>query len=149
MKTLHKLALGTLALTPFLTFSQTDVVAKWQQQHPEVECVPQSVYDALSEHEKTQLHALPVLIYSGELNEATINSFATLHGIKGIEPAKDPQADRAIKEWLHAHPELKIVKRSAFSLETENVQEELLKCSFCLVLKGEVVTWEDIQLFGQ
>ena len=148
MKSVLKLALVSLGLVPYCVISQTNAMGKWQQQHPEVECISYETFNALSEKERAQLSKVPLLLFFGELNENDINLFAAKHGLKGVKPAQSPEAEREVKEWLVNHREVKIVKRSEFLKETENVQEELLKCSHCLVLKGEVVTLDDVQLFG-
>lgn len=66
--------------------------------------------------------------------------------LKNYESKLESDAEKeAVKHWFSEHQDVKLVKRSEFDNSSIAIQNEYLNCSYCLILKGEILSFEDIE----
>jgi hypothetical protein len=130
---------------PFVFSQNNTQIVTWQKQHPEIDFIREANFQQLSKAEKSLLLENGCIIFESHITEEIINSYAASHGLKGIVAEKSSAEDLIVQTWLKTNPSVKIVTRSEFDRESQNVQEELMKCGTCLILSGDELTAEDIE----
>lgn len=119
-------------------------IQQWQSSHPELLLMSQSSYDQLSKDLQVKLKDKIVIFDENQPIESLNVTKATPYTQQEIQ---EHRVDTDfIKQWLGAHPEVKVVPRSIYESATPEVQQ-IYRDNHCLILSGETIQKQDILNF--
>lgn len=141
-----KLLLLLLATTAsaYSNAQESTGIQSWAATHPDVYIVELQTYNSFTEDFKSKIDG-NVVVYNGELNLELLESFDQMKSaqVNGDADIKG-SGDEEIKEWLGAHADVKIIKRSYYNT-CDAATQELYSQIGALILIGESLTLEDIR----
>jgi hypothetical protein len=141
----------SLLCTFFAATAQKQELAQFQRTHPNVSFLSRETFQSLSSSEIDLLQNRYIL-FDQQMEDSDLSSY---HTDKTVRSSKGPiflgtemsvQQHDAVKSWLLLHPHVKIVTRSQFEAVSVFDQTEYVNHQ-CLILLGEEVTIEDINLY--
>lgn len=136
------LAAILLSFSQFAIIAQENTIAPSQLSN--VAFIHVSDLSNFSQAELDLLHG-NYIVFEGELTTDLVQNHIVANKSIDSEPEQSlkPEEQQFVKNWLAAHQNVKIVTGSAYEASPENIRNEYFK-SRCLMLKGEIVTQEDI-----
>lgn len=149
MRTTYLLLLAGFISCGLKAQNDRTAIQQWQSLHPTTLLISSERFYSLSETER-QLLGNDYIVFQDEISLEQLKQHEAVKS--GVASSKQPvskDADAvAIKQWLGAHPDVKLVPRSYFDALNADKQQLYSENPYCLVLQGETLTVKDIELFG-
>jgi hypothetical protein len=143
---------GFVFVLAFTSSAQNTEVSDWVASHPSVNFINENKLHHFSADDLALMDG-KYIVFQGEITEKDIVAFDPSYLDKKDHNGPDEisvntKFDKAtyVKIWQANNPSVKIVKRSDYNMSDPSTQLEYVNRG-CLILIGDVVTKEDIDLY--
>lgn len=149
MRSAYLLLLGAFAMHGAQAQDNPQAIQQWQSTHPSTLLLSSERFNSLSDDEQ-ELLGMDYIVYQDQIALAQLEQHQSAKGIPASNRQPDAKDENAlfIKRWLGDHPDVIPVSKTEFNAMDVAKQQECQNNPSILLLKGEVITMQDINQYG-